>query len=328
MKLVDPGKLVANEALRGLVRSGGLVGTRRILRHSLMHVIAPPWALARLRKRFLAHLANYFPAYDPRTARALADAFVEHWTTKHIDDCYAINLPDPTFALRQFDRHIVYERPHLFKEAVERGAGVLAVGAHMGSVSLGTFALCARILDIPEQVSPSIRLCADPEINGFPSVFEALNRGLADYRRDVRLIVTKRDSRDVAKEMCEALEGGNIVTTNLDVMAGGRNNTPFLMFDRARVRLPALVGAAKVALRTGATILPWMSLHEGNLLRIRFEPLIGPVSRLGDRVDESDPVLGELCITLRDVLQGWIRWHPEQWTYWDRFHRRVLPAGP
>jgi len=37
-----------------------------------------------------------------------------------------------------------------------------------------------------------------------------------------------------------------------------------------------------------------------------------------------NPEFYYLCEKLVSILEGWIRESPEQWMYWDRFHRRVV----
>lgn len=317
-------KLVANDAIKALIRATNLATTRRVLRHTLLELLAPPWKRAQMRRRVRSYLELYFAEYNDRTVAALSEAFVWHWVTKHADDCFTINLPDVHYAKAAFDRYVTFEHPERFREAVERGAGVIATGAHMGSISFGTFAMLSRVLDIPVERSPVIRICSDPEMERYPAIPGLIDGALRHFGRDGRILLTRRDPKAIALEMAATLEQGGVLTTNLDVMMGGRDRTPFLMFGKARVRLPALMGAARVALRAGATILPWICLQSGAGFRLRFEPLIGPVPKLGPTFPDDHPALVELSLQLRDVLQGWIRWHPEQWVYWDRFHRRLV----
>ena len=315
-------KLMVNEGLRTLTRNAGLCGSRRVLLSTLMPLVAPPWKRARLRKRMLGYLTEFFPEYDRTTAERLANQFVHHWCSKHAEDLYAINLPDLMVVLEQIDRLVLHEKRERFNEALEHGTGILAVGSHVGAVTFGTIALLSRLRETTPTQRPLIRICADPEMNRYPSVFEGAEHALRYFERDVRYIITGREKRPIAVEMAEALERGAFVTTNMDVMMGGADRRPFDLFGRARVQLPALVGAAKVALRTGATILPWICTRTVEGFRLRLERPIGPVPRLGVEVPADHPALLDLTETLRDTLEGWIRWHPEQWTYWDRMHRR------
>ena len=89
--------------------------------------------------------------------------------------------------------------------------------------------------------------------------------------------------------------------------------------------LPALVGAAKMALSTGATILPWLCLRTRVGYRLEILPPLGPVKRLR-QADETHPEVQALCGRLRAILEGWIHDQPAQWVYWDRLHKRLISA--
>ncbi len=317
-------KLLVNDAMRALARNAGILGSRRVLLHSLLPLVAPPWKRAKLRQRVRGYFREYFPEYDARTARLLADRYVHHWCCKQAEDVYAINFPDVHVGLAELDRLVVHEQPQRFTEAIRHGTGVLAVGAHVGALSIGTVALMARLRETTPEERPIIRLCTDPEMESYPSVFEGTEQVLRDFDRDIRFVITRRESRTIATEIAEALDRRAFVTTNLDVLLGGKNQRVFELFGRARVRLPALVGAAKVALRTGATILPWVCTRSDASFRLRLERPIGPVERIGPTIPDDHPALLALTEQLLDIVEAWVRWHPEQWVYWDRLHRRLV----
>ena len=158
----------------------------------------------------------------------------------------------------------------------------------------------------------------------YPLFLENIEQAIREYGGRGGLILTGGGFRQVATRMHEVLSGKGMVTTNLDVLMGGASEMSLSLFGRARVRLPALVGAAKVALRTGSVVLPWVNLRSGSGFRLRLEEPIGPLPRLGREVGEDHPELTALCERLRYVLEGWITSQPEQWSYWDRFHHRLL----
>jgi len=126
----------------------------------------------------------------------------------------------------------------------------------------------------------------------------------------------------VATQMLETLQLRGVVTTNLDVLHGGTSSRVFDLLGR-RVFLPSLVGAAKVALRTGATVLPFVTARTDEGFRVRLERPFGPVPELGSQLPGDPPELTALCERLRVLLEGWIAELPEQWVYWDRLHKRL-----
>ncbi len=71
--------------------------------------------------------------------------------------------------------------------------------------------------------------------------------------------------------------------------------------------------------------MPYASYRTSHGFVVRCESPIGPVAKLeGDVTDERPEVLA-LCEQPRAVLERWIEANIEQWTYWDRLHRRCYP---
>ncbi|MCU0692831.1 MAG: hypothetical protein MUF54_15640 [Polyangiaceae bacterium] len=316
-------KLLVNGATRALARNAGILGTRQVLLHSLIPLVAPPWKRRQMRQRVRGYLHRYFPEHDTRTVNLLASRYVHHWCCKHAEDVYVINVPDLHVALGEVDRFVVHEHAQRFQEALSHRRGVLAVGAHVGALTFGTVALLSRLRETTAEERGIVRICMDPELKHYPNMFAGAEQALADFGRDIRYVVTHRESRAIATDMGDALERGALVTTNLDVLVGGDNQLPLELFGAVRVRLPALVGAAKVALRTGAVVLPWVCTRTRGGFRLRLERPLGPFPRMAAAIRDDDPELLGLTERLVDVLQGWIRWHPEQWVYWDRLNRRL-----
>jgi lauroyl/myristoyl acyltransferase len=321
---VSPDRLVNNGLARALVRRAGFARARALFAAALGPVAMPPWRMARLRRSLDGWLRRYLPELGERRVREVVRAFPAHWRSKLAEDCVVMNTDGVPAFVDAIARHVAFEGKEHFHRALEPGTGVLAVGAHVGGVTFGTPALLSLFLDVPRERYRLARLCAEPEVERYPRVIANLEQALRDYGGDVRFVLTRRASKPVATELAAALDAGGFVTTNLDVMMGGSSERAFELFRGARLRLPALVGAAKVALRTGAAILPWVNVRtEGGFL-LALEPPIGPVPRLGETVPDGHPELDALCERLRATLERWIVDRPEQWTYWDRFGRRLL----
>lgn len=310
--------LASNVALRTLTRYASLPTFRRVARAGMLYLLVPPARRDKLRQAVASCFEHFFPSAD-------VEAYLDNYLDKLAEDLYTLNLATIERLLRTVEEHVVFDGREHFLAAHDREAGILAVGAHVGSITLGSGALMSLHRQIPEPRRRVTRICMDPEVRGYPNLIQTLERSLRDYRVELRLLVTHRDPRQIAAEICGCLEAGGMVTTNLDVMVGGRSQRAFPLFDgRVRVQLPALVGAAKAALRVGATVLPWVPLRQGTGLRVRLEPPIGPVPRLGEQATAEHPEVQRLCEQLRARLEGWITAQPEQWTYWDRLPRRVV----
>ena len=320
----NPDRLVNNAPFRALVNHAGFFRARSAIRRAFLPLVIPPWKQRQLRGRVAHQLSRCFPLLDARAIGAAADAFIYHWGSKFSEDCLALSLDSIERYRRIIDGHVLICGTDNFHRALDHGVGVLVVGSHVGSTTFGTNAFLSRYLTLPRERYPVTRLCADPEIRRFPKVLENAESALRDYGGDIRFIFTDRSFRSIATEMCEILAAGGLVTTNLDVMMGGSNRSPFPLFGQVQVFLPAVIGAARTALRTGAVILPWSNLRTAAGFSLEIEPPIGPVPRLGVDFADDHPELLALCEILRRRLEDWITTNPEQWVYWDRFHQRIV----
>ncbi|MBI4704108.1 MAG: hypothetical protein HY744_23615 [Deltaproteobacteria bacterium] len=324
----DPGRLVNNALLRALVARLGFRVARALVGHALVPLVVGPARRRHLRHRVHGYLGSYFPALGARAQDERAREFLRHYRAKLAEDCIALNIAGLDRFLDVVLDRVRYEGAEHFVRALYAPAGILAVGAHVGSPTLGTAALLPLFLRVPPERYRPVRLCIEPEAERYPELTRNLEGVLREYGGDLGFVPSGTDTRRVAGEMGRCLAQGGLVTTNLDVLAGGASERTFLLFGRARVRLPALVGAAKLALRSGALVLPWVNLRTPEGFRLVLEPPIGPVPQLGEAVSEEHPETVALCEKLRSVLEGWIAAQPEQWFYWDRFHQRLVRDSP
>jgi lauroyl/myristoyl acyltransferase len=319
----DLERLINNRLLRALVRHGGFTTSRYLIRAFLLPIAISPRRMRELRRRVQGYFESYFPQFDGAERRRRARAFVYHSGCKFAEDCITLNVGSVDGFLALVDRLVEDRNARNLTSALSRGTGTLAVGAHVGSPVFGTCALMAHLLRSPADRAPAARVCVEPEVERYPAVSAWIERLSKHYGRDFGPLFTRRKYREIALEMTDLLSQGAFVSTNLDVLMGGGSRLAFSMFGRARVRLPALVGAVKAALWTGATLLPWVNLRTRSGFRLLIEEPIGPVPRLGHRIPRDHPELSALCERLRQLLEGWIAAQPEQWVYWDRWHQRL-----
>jgi len=326
---VTPERLASNPLLRGLVRAAGFRRARWLIQHALVPLVVTPARQRRLGALVEGQLQTFFPHLGGDEAARRARAYVANYVAKLAEDVITVNVVSVPWMLGCFDDLVAFEGRAHFGRAVRAGRGVLAVGAHLGSITFGTAALLSLHLTLAPAERPLTRLTTEPDVDRAPHVRAALGAALGGYGADIALLLTDRPGRDIAHDMAETLGAGGLVTTNLDVLRGGGSRKELRLFGgRARLTLPALVGAAKMALHAGATVLPWVNLRQGEGFRLVVAEPIGPLPRLGAAAEEGHPEVEALCERLREILEGWIAAQPEQWIYWDRLHKRLVEARP
>ena len=321
----NPEPLMNNAALRALVQHVPFPQARGLLRRGLLPLVIPPRRMRKLVGVVDAHMARFLPELDAAERRRRVEAFAWHYGCKFAEDGVCLNVANIDRWIAILGRYLVQEGAEHAHAAVAHGRGVLAVGSHVGAPVLGTLGLLYQFYHLPRDRYPRARLCAEPEVRRYPGLLANEEEVLRDIGADVRFILTQRESRDIASDIAAMLGEGMLVTTNLDVVEGGGSQMALPLFGgRAHLRLPALVGAAKVALRAGAVVLPWRCLRERRRLRLQVSEPIGPLPRLGPEATEDHPEVLALVERLRAILDDWIRTAPEQWCYWDRFAKRVV----
>ncbi len=191
-----------------------------------------------------------------------------------------------------------------YLEARTRGKGVLVLTAHLGAWELASFG---------------------HSLGGYPMRFiirpldnRPLNELVNRYRGlHGNLPISKNN---FARGLLQAMQANETVGVLLD-----QNSSPpqgvFVPF----FGLPACTaaGPAKIALRTGAAVVPGFCVWEAAQGRyvLYFEPALEVV-----RTEDEDADVVALTSSFTAVIEGWIRRYPEQWLW---VHRRwkTRPAG-
>jgi KDO2-lipid IV(A) lauroyltransferase len=210
----------------------------------------------------------------------------------------------PDYTLENVDRIAVYDGLENYLAARDRGKGVLFLTAHLGGWEIGSFVhslhghwlnIVARKLDNPLLSRWVLRL-----------------RSLHGNKI--------HDKDEYARGLLAAMKRGETVGALMDT-----NMTPpqGVFVNYFGVPACTAAGIARVAMRTGAAVVPAFTLWDQALgkYRIRFEAAI-PVVCTGD--DEADVVANTQNYT-RAIEQA-VRAHPEQWLW---VHRRwkTRPEG-
>lgn len=315
-------KLLRNPLWRTLVNRTDFLHARALLAAGLIPLVLPPWKKKALKKNLKTQLRDCFPLLTDTALDALADGYCHHWTNKVVDDCLALNLEGSDNFKRIIEGHMLFVGEDHYRCAMAAGRGVICVGAHFGSLALCTPAMIYMMHKHPTP-NQFMRITTEPDLERFSVIMENTRHVLTEFDLDVDYIVTSNGPRYVAKSMVDALLKSGIVTTNMDVMRGGSGRNIFYLFEsKIPIVLSALVGAVKIALQTGATLLPWVSYRTASGYSVRIEePITAPKTAKED-IDEQNNNFTQICLELKKVLEGWILTAPEQWFYWDRFAKR------
>jgi len=188
--------------------------------------------------------------------------------------------------------------------AKARGKGVLIVTGHLGAWELSSFYHSLR---------------------GYPMgmVIRRLdNRRLDDYVNRIRCLHGNRvlHKDDFARGLLTAMRGGETVGILMDTNMSPPQGVFVEFFGRLACTAS---GLARVALKTGAAVLPgfmvWEAAEQKYVLRF------GPELRftLTDDAEADALAATQICAS---ATEGWIRRYPDQWLW---IHRRwkTRPAG-
>ena len=196
----------------------------------------------------------------------------------------------PHVTLQEIEQRVEFESVEYFNEAHSYGNGVVLVSAHIGNFDLvlqSLLGLGLKVTVLAERLSPfklhdytmSLRMAHGliyevVDMGGLKAAFRTLGRG--DY---------------LAIACDRAIQGKGIVTDFL--------GEPALM----------PVGAAELALRTGATILPCFLIRTG---RDRYKIYVEPPIRVPKGNANAESVR-ELTNQIIRGMERYIKKYPTQW---------------
>lgn len=210
----------------------------------------------------------------------------------------------PDYTLQNVGRIAVYDGLDNYFAARDRGKGVLFMTAHLGGWEIGSFvhSLHGHWLNIV------VRDLDNP----------LLNRWVKQMRE--KHGNKTHDKDEYARGLLMAMKRGETVGALMDT-----NMTPpqGVFVNYFGVPACTAVGIARVAMRTGAAVVPAFTLWDEALgrYRIRFEPAIPTVST-GDA--EADAIANTQNYTA--AIEKIVRAYPDQWLW---VHRRwkTRPEG-
>jgi len=251
--------------------------------------------LPKLRRTADQNLAMALPALNSAERRSLIDAVFAS-----VARTIVAFAKFPRIGPHNVDRWIRCEGGEHFQEALARGRGVLFATAHLGNWELSAFA--HAILTGPMNVV--VRPLDNPLIDAMVE----RRRGLSGNR-----IIAKQDfARAILKALAANEAVGILIDQNASLESG-------VFVDFFGVPACAGSGFAKIAARSGATVIPGFALWSPEERRyvLRFYP---PVPITGDAAKDTQ--------TLHSRLEEVIRSYPEQWLWLHRRWKTRPPGEP
>ena len=258
------------------------------------------WGLVpRLRRTGLRNLELAFPEKSEEERTRILRAMYRGLGWQLAEFCQM-----PRYSRENTRQRMRYEGLEHYLAAREKGSGVLIVTAHLGAWELSSF--WHSLMGYP--MTMVIRRLDNPRVDPMVNTIRCLHGNRVVHKDDF------------ARGLLAAMKRGDTVGILMDT-----NMTPpqgvFVPF--FGVEACTASGLARVALRTGAAVLPGFMVWEASEQKyvLRFGPEI-ELARTGD--DEHDVVENTARFTAQ--IEAMIRRYPEQWLW---VHRRwkTRPEG-
>lgn len=196
------------------------------------------------------------------------------------------------------EKHAVLHGLHNFEEALAKGKGVILATAHLGSFDVAVQILAARSVRTTILVEP---LEPPALLNHVIALRESM--GLACLPAQLGSL----------RGMIRSLHRGDtiLITCDRDVTSDGVK----MDFFGEETTIP--VGAVRIAMKTGAAIVPAFNLlREDGRYDIFWEPAI-------DLLPEGNGTVEKNVEAVTRVLEKYIKRAPEQWVVLNR----IWPSG-
>ncbi len=257
--------------------------------------------LSRLRAVGNRNLALAFPGISPAERRSTLRSMYRGLGWQLAEFCQM-----PHYTLEQASRFIRYQGLEHYLEARQRGRGVLLLTGHIGAWELSSF--YHSLAGYP--ISIVIRRLDNPLVDRLVNRIRCLH-GNRVLHKD-----------DFARRLIAAMRAGETVGVLMDT-----NMTPpqGVFVDFFAHAASTASGVARVALRTGAAVLPVFLAWEATENRYVLEFL--PALSLVDTGDDNADTLANTQL-FTTTLERIIRRHPEQWLWVHRRWKTRPPGEP
>jgi len=250
------------------------------------------------RRIALRNLETAFPSRPESERRAIARAAFGHFGRLLFELLrFATLTPEEMLARVEVDGA---ERS---RAAYAQGKGVLFVTGHFGFWELQAMVHAVQV----EPVSILARALDNPY----------LNRLLEDIRQRTGNTVIYR--RETIRRVLRTLHAGHGVAMLIDQHIMSRDAIYVDFFERPAATTSAV---AALALRTGAPVVPVFALPiDGGRFRMIYEHPVDP-----PHADSADAI-HQFTQRCTDVLEMYVRRHPELWLWMHRRWRDDVPEG-
>lgn len=199
-------------------------------------------------------------------------------------------LRAPALTREEVARRMTFNQWAPFDQALADGKGAIVVGLHMGNWDLGGAMLALK---------------------GYPmtvvvDTFRNARLNLLVQGTRARLGMKTIPREDAPRRVLQALRRNEALAILMDRPAAGDSGVEVSFFGRNTV-VPA--GAATLALRTGARIVP------AGMVRLPDDRFLGLVDRCIDYEPTGDRAADVRALTqlIMDSLARWVREYPDQW---------------
>jgi len=273
---------------RTVARSLGAAGARALL-----------FLRPKLRKTAELNLRLAFPEWGEAQRSAVMEGM-----TRNLGWMAAEFARFPRYTAANIESIVILDGHENFLAGQGRGKGVIYLTGHIGAWELSSFA--HALYGFP------LHYMARPLDNGPLDALVNRYRGLSGNKP----IFKNESARQVLRVLKEAGTIGILADQNTMPEEG-------VWVDFFGTSACTTTGIARVALHTGAAVVPGYAYWDENLgkYRLRFEPPVELV-RSGD--DEGDVL--ENTRRFAKVIEGIIRKHPEQWV-WIHARWKNRPKG-
>jgi KDO2-lipid IV(A) lauroyltransferase len=247
------------------------------------------------RRLAISQLRAAFPVRSEAECRALARA-----TFGHFGRLLVLLLKFSTLTADEIRARVEYEGTERVRAALLGGKGVLMFSGHFGYWEVQGMA--------HPLVLPPMSVLARPLDNPYLHALLERTRTATGNRVIYR--------RGAVRRVLRAMSANEIVASMIDQHIQSADAVAVDFFNRPAATSSAL---AALALRTGAPLIPVFALPlAGGRYRMIYEP---PVEL--PAADSADPIR-ELTQRCTDVLEMYVRRHPQLWLW---MHRRWRDVG-